>query len=747
MKTKMSGFFRNINERDRQFSFLSFLLSLCCFVLVSNKAEVGLMYFLIFSIFIVLVGYVAFSAENFNKDKVNQYLLRRIFIFLLPSAVILTYGAYYFQNVNFCIDVAIGIYWILAGIYLISNRSFQWIVRNEGNKFNPENIKKWMALQGKRNIFLVAATVFLYLLFSTYNIGKFAAVDEPLWTFKRIPSYWESIVKEDWEQTLISDKPGITVAILSGIGLIGEDPQKYDSIMWEGRVLTRDVEIEKMNVAFRLPIAVFVGLLLPLFYFLVAKILKKRVAQYSLILVGLSPILLGNARIINPDSLLWILIPISLLSYFAYIQIKNSNYLYLAGVFFGFSLLTKYVSNILFVFIFGLIFLEYALNCKAYEKIGTKEYLKQSLIDFSIFSFIALSIFYIFLPAAWVMPQELVNATVKSQAFESVWPYFRAIIISIILDMIFFKSFLYSKLLNFLARNSKFLVKLVLVCLLLPIIFVIFNVCTSMGIVNFEELLASPKMLKHLNFSSLIPRLNIFLSNFYPLVYGITPIALISVFFAFAKYIFQKGSQRSDKIVVFLISFVLLYYVGSAVNGVVSTIRYQIILFPIILIISAIGFSEITKFFKIHGFYISSLILLILSLISLYFAYPFYSSYASSLLPSKYSLDLKDMGAGSYEAAAFLNSLPNAKETVIWTDKQGVCYFFKGICYSGFHPNIKNIPIDYVVVSSGRKVRTEKMTRKDAPDFTLFYEKNDPPIFEVLIGGRSGQYVKIFKGN
>jgi hypothetical protein len=55
--------------------------------------------------------------------------------------------------------------------------------------------------------------------------------------------------------------------------------------------------------------------------------------------------------------------------------------------------------------------------------------------------------------------------------------------------------------------------------------------------------------------------------------------------------------------------------------------------------------------------------------------------------------------------------------------------------------------LDYIVITSGREVRTEKMTTKNTPDFTRFYEKNDRAEFELYIDGRPSQFVKVFKNN
>ena len=159
--------------------------------------------------------------------------------------------------------------------------------------------------------------------------------------------------------------------------------------------------------------------------------------------------------------------------------------------------------------------------------------------------------------------------------------------------------------------------------------------------------------------------------------------------------------------------FILLYYIASTVNYVSATVRYQIIIYPLAMILSALGIkslinNEVIKKLILPGYIY--LAIMIISLFSLNSIRPFYFSYASDLLPKKYVLNFKDMGDGSYEAAQYLNSLPNAKNLIVWSDKRGVCNFFAGKCFSGMGFTQAEIEFDYFVVSSGRENRTTTMT-------------------------------------
>ena len=109
------------------------------------------------------------------------------------------------------------------------------------------------------------------------------------------------------------------------------------------------------------------------------------------------------------------------------------------------------------------------------------------------------------------------------------------------------------------------------------------------------------------------------------------------------------------------------------------------------------------------------------------------------------------MGDGSYEAAIYLNNLPDAEKLVAWTDKRGVCAFFVGTCRSGF--DFEDMEkIDYFVVSSGRESRTSKMTAgkviggdKISEAINKFYSENVYD-YKLEIGGRPNNFVKIISG-
>jgi hypothetical protein len=199
--------------------------------------------------------------------------------------------------------------------------------------------------------------------------------------------------------------------------------------------------------------------------------------------------------------------------------------------------------------------------------------------------------------------------------------------------------------------------------------------------------------------------------------------------------------------------FILLYYVASTANYITATIRYQIVMFPLAGIIAAIGLHQfinlkgVKKYLKDYQLYAAAIVI---SVISLFLISPHFFSYASGLLPQKYILNLKDMGDGSFEAAAYLNNLPDAQNLVIWSDKGAVCETFLGKCNVGFNKgDTQGFIFDYFVVSTGRKSRSLKLHSagywEQNIDFQKLYSTEDPGLKKFIIGGREDNFVKITK--
>ncbi len=611
-------------------------------------------------------------------------------------------------------------------------------------------IPRWLARQGAGFLTALGLVTALCGFLLLRDIGNFAGVDEPLWTFDRIPSYWKNIGEGDWAGTNISDKPGVTVALVSGAGLpFIDDPKSYEA----EKDNSQPKDILPMNRALRIPLALFATLAVPLFYILCERLLGRRTGLLAAILVGLSPILVGMSRLVNPDALLWIFAPASLLAFLVFRKRRDPVFLHFSGFIFGLALLTKYVANILFPFLLLLIPLSYLLKASA-DRSPEGAYLREAIRDILGFTVTALFTFFLLYPTTWMHPEELLRGTVLSEAFAPVWPLIAAAAMLLALDGFA----LDGKMLRIASRrlrDGRTLRLFIGGSFLLIALVVIGNTLAGMPFVDFQSILSAPK-------SSYrgTDILSFFLTNFYPLLFGI-PVLTLSGLFLGAILLFRSPDdyypERPLNVIAALLFFVLVYEAAATATHVASMARYQIMLFPIVGVISAIALSlAIRPLLRTLRFpdttFMGIVFLVLLSvLVPTIRSGAFPLSYASPLLPKRYFLDVKDMGAGSFEAAMLLNALPDAQVLSVWTDKKGLCTFFVGQCHTELSfEELEGVELDYVVVSWSRKSRTSSVVSRDRGltshpvfDFSTYYDQEDGLAYRLDIGDRPGQFVKI----
>lgn len=706
-------------------------------------------YFTFLILGVLAVGNILYFMRTFRFRKMLEELLA----IFLPTELILIFGLSQSKEFHYVFLVAIGFYILIAGLVAVH----VYITRETGERPLLRNalhsVPNWLKDQGVKTILAILFFTAVFFSFAANGLTHFAAVDEPLWTDGRIPKYWHNIEERDWRGTRISDKPGITVALASGPGMWFVKNTDYKGVRSTATLELRgkDLSFEKLYLAFRLPLLIVITLFLPLFYLLIERLLGKSTALVAYGLIALSPVLIGMSKIINPDSLLWLFVPQALLAYLVFLKRSRYRYLVLAGLLMGLALLTKYVANFVFVFMIGLLFLEWLYREK-WHAAGLATYVKKSLSDLSILVFVSLATFYVLFPAVWIKPEKLITSTLYSQAFEKFAPLFIILLVFLIVDLVWNRTRALGFILGLFGKIKVSLARIVAGIFLLSSAFVLINSWLGMVWYDFEALLSSPKTV---SFHSDI--FGIFLTNFYPLLFGVTPIVLGALLLG-ALLVFKKDflAHESSRVALYLILFVLLYFVGATGNGVAMIVRYQIILFPIAAILASIGIIALygqlrtrLPFTQIYG---TGLGLITLFGIGTLTTTPFPLSYASTLLPEHLHTDVKDMGPGSYEAAQWLNSQPNAKELTIWTDKDGVCKFFVGQCRRGFgnYAKYRYEGIDYIVVSSGRESRTTNMVVNQVNSgvdgvirYDQYYKRTDP-IHQVQINGRPNQYVKIF---
>ena len=641
---------------------------------------------------------------------------------------------------------------LLLTTYTLYRYSISYVSKNK----NSNNQQKELSAPrfSLLTIIILSIILLVHFSFGFYQLGKEAYVDERLWTYsntRRIEKYWNNILEADWKNTRPSDKPGVSLAFLSGPSLLFVTPTDFKDTIPDKEAFLH------MLFVMRLPILLFSTFILLLFYYILRTLFNLRIALLSTALVGFSPILLGVSRLINPDALSWSIIPLTILSYFNYQKTKKLRWIYLTGILLGWSLLTKYIANLLFLFFILLVFTENILPVLTTRR-ELKLNIRKSLKSLGIISLIALLTFYIFYPGVWVKPNRLLIGTIWSQPFEPIWQYFVGFIGLLFFDYIFNKSSI-TAWVNWQLRKLKILAPIVPLIFLVVTAAVLYNVYFAAHPINFENMLTSPKTA--IRDATFVKNLNAFVVSFYVLFFGIFPLAFLGVIFTIFLALSKKANQKLPGLshVWHLFLFIIIFYLASIFSTTIPIVRYQIILYPLILIISAYGWHySLKSFFKKRfsaAFYILFVIVVLFSISTLYSIGPYYFSYNSRLLPQKYLINLKDMGDGNYAAAQYLNALPNAKNLKIWSDKQGVCRLFVGeVCFGGLSEQnfLKHGPnYDYFVISKGRESRSIRVSEGYASNKLNYpihmrelYESPDSQAdFIVHPGNRASTYIKI----
>ncbi|MDD5397110.1 MAG: glycosyltransferase family 39 protein [Candidatus Moranbacteria bacterium] len=595
-------------------------------------------------------------------------------------------------------------------------------------------------------IFLAVITSSFYFGFS--RLTNFSGVDEPYWSYGRVPNFWNAVKTMQWKKTNICDKPGVPLAMVSGAGLpfLGENPKSLKSLRYEAKTPEQLQKIQDLYFHLRLPVFLFTLLILPLFYFLIKKLLGEQTAKFATIFIGFSPVLLGISLIINSDAMLWILTALSTLSLFVFLKNDERKYLLLSGFFLGLSVITKYVANVLFVYFFLVFLLEYILW--AHKNMDVEKYLKLALKNYLILFATAMATAFVFFPATWVKLSTLFHATLGNPVFSSTWPLFVGTIGLLAIDILVFKAKFSSIAFAFFVKHRNLWAKISASAFLFLIVFVLLHVYAGLKTFDLQAIIASPK---GIGSGDIIHKyLGALSGDMYSLIFSISPLVLFLLMFAIFSIFRKKDLARENITAIYIIIFILIFYLGSAVNAVVNTVRYQIMVYPLAFVLAAIGISEILKNYKIKKFvplptvFVATILILVSSL---YFVKPNYLAYASEILPNNFIVNLKGMGEGSYEAATFLNNLPNAHDMTIWSDKGAVCERFVGRCFIDFKKaTFEKTTFDYFVVSTDRKSRTLKLSgavRKNA-DFAKAYETKNPA-FDVIVDNNPNNFVKVIK--
>ena len=232
-----------------------------------------------------------------------------------------------------------------------------------------------------------------------------------------------------------------------------------------------------------------------------------------------------------------------------------------------------------------------------------------------------------------------------------------------------------------------------------------------------------------------------------PLVFSLTPITLAG-FILLLWFLLRRRSAFPLLATVFL-GFVFFYPLALLFVNIVLTARYAILLYPLLAFLAALGFDVLarqTSRFRLLPIVIT-LCLFSTSLGSLALARPFYFNYTNFLLPRD-ALVHDAWGYGGYEAAQYLNALPDAKHLTVWADYYGVCEFFIGRCLTAYTFDRSLVRPDYYVLTRRGKMRYmsrySRWERLSGLTAYKYYAAPDPE-WSLSVGDRSGNFIRVVK--
>ncbi len=604
---------------------------------------------------------------------------------------------------------------------------------------------------------LVLATFFAFGLF---HIDRFITADEHYWLYERIPEYWDALHQGNWKKTLINDKPGVSLALVSGAGLLFD--AHPETLCQEDEIQVDRCDTGRTSsilLSFRLPLLILNTFLLFLIFHLLSKLYSDRIALLATSLIAFSPILVGITQIVNPDALLWSFGTSALLSFLVLLKLREKKYVFLTGVLFGFALLSKYTAGFLVPFFVLLIFTDTFFQ-GAHQTETLPERIRNNILFLLGVLGTGILITLFFLPAIWSKPELLEDFLSIGNSAPLLVPlsFLLLGVSGIILQKKSWRDSIirYADTFRILPRLEKTIsIFLLVFCVTLIIGRICFPEWTTFEKIPFDlkDLYSSDKPDKTYYPN---PLETIFL-EMNPLVFSLTPILLILFLFRLLSSLLPKKHAADDTPTsgrfedFSLLMFVFLFLFAMLFSEVLATARYLILLYPAIAILAASGVRKSAWYLGNFGLHQTRRLLapgIILSaLASTALAAPFYFNYTNFFLPREKVIH-HSWGLGGYEAAQYLNSLPNADRLLIWSDYYGVCEFFRGRCLTLEYEAAAKQRFDYAVLSSRGKslYRPEHSRWKKTKNLQMSAAYADPnPDWQLLIDDRERNFVKVVK--
>jgi 4-amino-4-deoxy-L-arabinose transferase-like glycosyltransferase len=243
-------------------------------------------------------------------------------------------------------------------------------------------------------------------------LNAFLTPDERRWLGRSV-KFLAALLYQDWAGTLRTGHPGVTTMWTAVAGLTskylfgawsdGLSVSQASLLEFQQGVPTDAVSLDYL-AAIRFPTVLLTSVFVVVFYFLVGKLLGKKVALLSAVLVALDPFYLAHSRLLHHDALVATFMSLSLLSFLVYLsQTRARVYLVLSGLSAGLAFLSKATSLFLVPFMGLLAWMAYLEQGAASPQPRWREG-QRWLGRLLVWGLIAGLTFVALWPAMWVEP-------------------------------------------------------------------------------------------------------------------------------------------------------------------------------------------------------------------------------------------------------------------------------------------------------------------------------------------------------
>lgn len=591
----------------------------------------------------------------------------------------------------------------------------------------------------------------LYLLFGSLHLTQFLTADEHYWLYERVPKYWSAW--DDWElkKTFINDKPGVSLALVTGPALLVLPDTANHCVEQKNRLYDCQVQdTAGLLLAFRLPLLLVNGLILIYLFTLLTRLFDPWMGFFGATLTGLSPILIGMTQIVNPDALLWSTSAAALFSFFAVLKFGQARDILTTIIFTTLAILSKYTALILFPSFALALLIHFIATLEDHSAETLHTTLKNDLRRLIIITAGTASLTLLLVPAFLLDRKYLAEYLSTVPDKEVLLFVFLPIVLAFLMDTLVFRS----KVLLWLRKLIHQSLPLFRSVALLSILLVVFVIAARYLIPNWS-IYAIPFDIKDLSdarYHSSVPNpFEAFFLEWNAILFSLPPVVLLGLI-TLGIFGLRKKPLNNAPIILTLVLFTVSFVVVLIHSNILATARYAIMLFPILAVLSAFGFRELTLWGERRWPNTQkklAFVVIVGSVLSLIAIYPFYANYANHLLP-RTALVADAWGYGGYEAAEYLNRLPNASELTVWSDYYGVCEFFIGKCLTAYTFDGNEIRPDYYVLT--RRGEARYMSRFDRWErlsgltaHRYYRQTTILPVWSLDIDNRPGNYVKVFQ--